>query len=142
MSWLLIFTIYSASLLVPTPHTITLESVPTGANIKYRGEWRENTPAQVRIIWFPGRWLVPPLNTVRIRAPGYRPTRVRIGGGVGRQIALDKALIFFPTSLRPLEWQRHKRLLGLESRHVHSVHMMRRHGRSGTWTVEDAERMK
>jgi hypothetical protein len=67
---------------------------------------------------------------------------VRIGRGVGRQIALDKALVLFPTSLRPLEWERHKRLLGLEARHIHAVQMMRRHGRSGTWTIEDAERMK
>ncbi|MFT5680682.1 MAG: hypothetical protein ACI8RZ_001588 [Myxococcota bacterium] len=134
--------VYGTALLVPTRHTVTVESAPTGANIKHRGEWLENTPAEVTILWFPGRWLIPPLNTVRLRAPGYRPTQVRIGRGVGRQIALDKTLFWAPTSLKPFEMGHLNRLLGVDPRNTHYIQMMRRHGRSGTWTSEDAERLK
>jgi hypothetical protein len=131
--------VLAAALLAPTRHTVTLESAPTGANIKHRGEWVENTPAEVTILWFPGRWLIPPLNTVHLRSPGHRATEIRIGRGVGRQVVLDKALFWAPTSLKPFEMGHLNRLLGAASRSTHYVQMMRRHGRSGTWTPEDAE---
>ena len=134
--------IYGASLLVPTPHTVVLQSAPPGANIKFRDEWVDNTPMELTILWFPGRWMIPGLNTVRVRAPGYRPARVRLGRGVGRQIAVDKALFWAPTSFKPLEWGHLERLVGAQTRNTHYLQMMRRHGRSGTWTTEDAERLK
>lgn len=142
MNSFLVFLLYSAWLLTPTPHTVALESMPTGATVRHRGEMLESTPTEVTVLWFPGRWLVPPINTLSVRAPGYRPTRVRIARGAGLRIAIDKTLVFFPTSLRPLKWGHLQRLTGAEPRYTHYLQMMRRHGRSGTWTPEDAERLK
>jgi hypothetical protein len=133
---------YGAALLIPTRHTVIVESAPTGANLKLGGEWLENSPTEVTILWFPGRWLIPPMNTVKVRAPGYRPTQVRIGRGVGRRISVDKALFWMPTSLRPFELGHLSRLMGTRPRTTHYLSLMRRHGLSGTWSAEDAERMK
>ena len=134
--------IYSVALFVPTPHTITVESAPTGATLKLRSRELDSTPHELTVLWFPGRWLAPPLNTMKVRAPGYRPTKIRIGRGVGWQIAVDKALFWAPTSLKPFEMGHLNRLIGIEARNTHYVQMMRRHGRSGTWTPEDADRLK
>ena len=137
LNWIIL-----AYFLIPTQHTITVESTPHGANIKYQEEWLANTPTEMTFLWFPGRWLIPPINTVRAHAPGYRPTRFRIARGVGWQIAYDKALFWAPTSLKPFELGHLKRLAGVEPRNTHYLQMMRRHGRSGTWSIEDAERLK
>lgn len=133
---------YGAWLLTPTPHTVAVESVPTGATIKHRGEVLESTPTEVTVLWFPGRGLIRPLNTLWVRAPGYRPARVGIGRGTSWRIAVDKTLVLFPTSLRPLQFGHVQKLAGVQPRNTHYLQMMRKHGRSGTWTPEDAERLK
>ncbi len=125
---------------VVSRHQVTIESLPPGATVRQRGHpLKQGTPVELHTWWL----LVGcPGGRIQIRAPGYRSTDLRLCRGVGRQVAIDWALLWMPTAIQPLEFGHAARLMGLQTRHPHQVHLVRRHGQAGTWTEEDAHRLK
>lgn len=146
-------------------HKVRIESSPPGAIVSIRGEELGPTPIEITTVYFPYRWYSygrqverkrdgetervwrGGRTTVRVEAPGHRTGRVRMGRFAGGSVLADTLLFWLPDQLNgPAPWQwkwgHFNRLLGISPRHVHSVQLIRRHDRAGTWTPEDAERMK
>ena len=146
-------------------HKVRIESNPPGAIVSIRGEELGPTPIEITTLYFPYRWYnygrereverggeVERVwrggrTTVRIEAPGHRTGRVRMGRFAGRTVMADTLLFWLPdqfNGLAPWQWKwgHFNRLFGISPRHVHQVQLVRRHGRAGTWTPDDAERMK
>ena len=107
-------------------HHVQLESTPVGADVYLGEEHIGNTPMTMTMWWFPGRKL-----PVELRLNGYRNLPVRLDRGISTQGVLVELLLF-----------RYRTLLGREVRSTHRFQLIREHGPAGTWSPNDAKRMK
>jgi len=118
------------------PHRVRIESDPTGTSVRLRQQDLGVTPLEVTLLWWPGRGWFP---STRLGAVGYRASHIAPFHHAGQQIAWDLLFFYIPTEVAPIRFGRARRLIGIEPRQIHHVEMMPKHGRSGTWTPEDAE---
>ena len=120
--------IFAASMLMLSGcrHQIRIESTPPGAAITVNDKAVGVTPADITTIWWPMRKL-----PVSVSLPGYR----KVNFNAGRAIRVYE-IIADILSFRTLK------LLGKSPRRTHQIIMIRRHGRVGSWTPDDARRMR
>ena len=129
-------------------HRVRIESDPPGAEVIIHGRSLGPTPVEVTMLWLPGRsWWLQDRSTARLDAPGYRDGRIRMGRHTMGAVFWDTLLFAIPDEFNgaaPWKWRwgHLARLVGVDVRHTHKVELIRRHGRAGTWTPEDAERLK
>lgn len=105
-------------------HRVAITSDPVGAEVKYGRKSKGVTPTEFTAFWWPYRKM-----EARVKVPGYRTVTVRLQPDVGPMRLFWEAITF-----------RWRRLAGVDVRTEHQVVMVRRHGRVGTWTPEEAKR--
>jgi len=104
-------------------HRVQVSSQPPGAEVRFRGKAVGTTPCEFTTLWVPLRRM-----NVQLRLPGQRTTTFHLNDDTGPFRLLGDVL-------RPWRWAR---LVGAQVRTRHEVVLVRRHGRSGTWSPEDA----
>lgn len=104
-------------------HRVRVSSQPPGAEVRFRGRLVGTTPCEFTTLWAPLRRM-----NVQLRLPGQRTTTLHLNDDTG-------PLRLIGDILRPWRWAR---LVGRQVRTEHDVVLVRRHGRAGTWTPEDA----
>lgn len=105
-------------------HRVLLKTEPPGAEVYEQGELIGHTPIQLKRTMWPFR-KVP----ITLRMKGHRAVTVRLDRDIGPIRWLGDCIT--------LKW---RRLLGMEPRRVHSIMLVPRHGRSGSWTPADVPR--
>lgn len=138
-------------------HRVRIESTPPGAVVSIRGEELGPAPIEITTLYFPYRWYFfgqrtengwrGGRTTVKLEAPNYRHGRVRMGKHAGWAVLMDYLLLPFPDEFNGpapwmWKWGHINRILGRTPRTIHEVHLIRKHGAAGSWTPEDAERMR
>ena len=107
-------------------HRIRVESFPAGATVYYKDNEIGTTPVEKTVFWYPLANI-----PIEVQLANYRSVTVQAENQISlRKITGD--LMFF----------RYKKMLGLEPRTVHNIHMIRMHGPAGTWTPEDAKKTR
>ena len=104
-------------------HKIEIESAPYGADVHWKEESLGKTPMEYTFWWYPGRRI-----PITVQYFGYRTSVLDVHRSISPLIVADDIV-----HLRIL------RLLGLETRNVHSAVLVPEHGPSGTWTPKDAQ---
>lgn len=102
-------------------HRVLLQTEPPGAEVYEGGELIGHSPVELRRTMWPFR-KVP----ITVRMKGHRAVTVRLDRDIGPIRWLGDCLT--------LKW---RRLLGMQPRRVHTLVLVPRHGRSGSWTPED-----
>jgi hypothetical protein len=104
-------------------HRVRVSSQPPGAEVRYRGKVVGATPCEFTTLWVPFRKM-----NVQLRLPGRRTTTMHLNRDTGPFRLLGEVLT-------PWRWGR---FVGRQVRADHQLVMVRKHGRAGTWTPEDA----
>jgi hypothetical protein len=107
-------------------HRITIESSPPGARVALGKKSLGTTPLEVAAWWWPRRRL--PLS---IQLPGYRKLEA--------DAAMHLRMRHIAGDFVGLRWAV---CLGLKPRSTQQFILVRQHGAAGTWTEEDAKRMR
>ena len=107
-------------------HHVQLESTPVGADVYLGEEHLGNTPMELTLWWHPGRKL-----PLELRLNGYRTLPVRLDRSISLRVVTTELLLF-----------RYQQLLGKKTRATHRFQLMREHGPAGTWSPDDAKRLK
>ena len=107
-------------------HRVKLESIPSGATVYYNGKELGSTPLEKTFTWWPTKNL-----KLQAKLPNYLPMTIDVSETMGLYQPITD-IIFF----------RHKRLWGVSPRSTHQYIMIRRHGPAGSWTAEDAKKMR
>ena len=105
---------------------MVIESTPPGATVTINDQAAGVTPLKVNTTWWPFRKI-----PVSIDLPGYRPFKFHAGKAVRLYHIVADILSF-----------RMFRLFGLKARNNHHIMLIRRHGRVGSWSPEDAKKMR
>lgn len=106
-------------------HRTVIQADVPGAEVRRGKRALGPAPQELVVVWVPFR-----PHKLQVSAPGYRTATVNLYRDVG-PIRLLGELLW------PPRWGQ---LVAQRPRSVHEVVMVRRHGRSGTWTAEDAQR--
>jgi hypothetical protein len=114
-----------ATVLMGCSHRVAIQSAPAGARIAYRGQPQGVAPSSFKVLWLPFRKM-----ELEVSLIGYRTTTLNLQRDVG-------PIRLFGELLRPWKWDR---WWGSEVRSRHEIHLVRVHGRAGTWSPEDAQR--
>lgn len=118
-------------------HRVRIESSPAGATVTYRKESLGPTPVEFVAVWFPLRALILPRPVV-VDAAGYRQGQVYVNRNMFWQELTDGILCVLP----PYQDTRCKEVFNKLPSTTHEALLIRDHGRSGTWTPEDAQRLQ
>jgi len=105
-------------------HRVVIKSDPPGAEVRFKGKVVGVTPVELRttLVPFASR-------TAKVKLAGLRVVTVRLGRDTGPLRLLGEALT-----------GRWGRLAGVAPRREHEVIFVPVHGRSGTWTPEEARK--
>jgi len=107
-------------------HRVKLESIPSGATIYYQGKELGATPLEHTFTWWPKKQL-----KVKAKLPNYLPMTIDVGNTMSLFQPVADILFF-----------RQPRLWGYSIRSTHQYIMIRRHGPIGSWTPQEAQKMR
>lgn len=140
--WILVFWLTAGC----AAHRVQIVSNPANATVSKRGKELGPAPVEVTTLWFPFRWYFYDISTIEVDAVGYRSVRIRVGRNMFGKVLAD--YLFFliperhPDPEKWIRWGHFRRMVGLDPRVIHRAELIRSHGRAGTWTPEDARRLK
>ena len=107
-------------------HRVKLESIPSGATIYYNGKELGSTPLEKTFTWWPTKNI-----TLKAKLPNYLPMTINVSKTMVLWLPLTD-IVFF----------RQKRIWGVTPRTTLQYIMIRRHGPIGSWTAEEAKKLK
>lgn len=90
--------------------------------LSHKGKELGTAPVEIAFWWFPFRPF-----PIKAELKGYRTMEFEAGSSLSTRLIM-----------RDIFHLRAKRLLGLETRNIHTIQLIREHGPAGTWTSEDA----
>ena len=103
-------------------HQIEVKTLPSSAMISHNGQELGAAPVEITFWWFPFRPF-----PITAELNGYRSMKFQAGDSLSTRLIM-----------RDIFGLRIKRLLGVETRNIHTIQLIREHGPAGTWTPEDA----
>ena len=103
-------------------HQIEVKSLPSSAMISHKGTELGATPVEITFWWYPFRPF-----PLEVELSGYRTMEFNAGQALSTRLVMRDVL--------HLQW---RKLIGIETRNVHTIQLIREHGPAGTWTSKDA----
>ncbi len=103
-------------------HQIEVKTLPASATLYHKDKELGDTPVEITFWWFPFRPF-----PITAKLNGYRPMKFEAGNSLSSRLIM-----------RDIFGLRIKRLLGIETRNIHTIQLIREHGPAGTWTPEEA----
>lgn len=103
-------------------HQIEVKTLPSSAMISHKGVKLGTTPVEITFWWYPFRSF--PLEA---ELSGYRTMEFNAAQSLSTRLVM-----------RDILHLQARKLIGTETRNIHTIQLIREHGPAGTWTPKDA----